>query len=127
MTRAVDAPDILVICTEWPARALLSAQLIEEGHNVVPAESWPPPRVYFRAPMKPRAVVVDLHRLPDPHLVIDELPALAPPSSIVVIGALASVPVEDLRRRGFEVVARPAPVSDVAAAVTRVLARSTNL
>lgn len=126
MTAVDDAPDILLICTEWPARALLSAQLIEEGHKVVPAESWPPPRIYFRAAARPRAVIVDLHGLADPQRVIDELPALAAPYSIVVIAALASVSIEDLRRRGFQVVTRPAAVSDVAAAIMRVLAGPAN-
>ena len=115
-----------MIGPEWPVRALLSAQLIEEGRKVVPVGTWPPPRFYFRAPAKPRAVIVDLHGMPDAQRLISELPALAPPESILVIASLSSVPVEDLRRRGFHVITRPTSIRDVTAAVDRILARSTN-
>lgn len=122
MSAAGDAPDILVIGAEWPARALLCAQLIEDGHKVVAADAWPVPRIYFQTGAKPRAVIVDLHGLPDPQAVIEELPALATPEHTVVIASLGSVPVHELRRLGFHVVARPASVGDIAARIKQVLA-----
>jgi hypothetical protein len=41
-------PDVIVIGAEWPERALLRAQLIEEGHEVIAVDTWPIPRLYRR-------------------------------------------------------------------------------
>jgi hypothetical protein len=57
-------PDSVVLGTEWPERALLRAQLIEEGHEAVALDTWPISRLYRRPGMKPRVLVIDLHRLP---------------------------------------------------------------
>jgi hypothetical protein len=44
-------PDVIVLGPEWPERALLRAQLIEEGYEVVAVDAWPIPRPYRRAGM----------------------------------------------------------------------------
>lgn len=54
-------PDVIVLGAKWPERALLRAQLIEEGHEVVALDTWPIPRLYRRAGMKPRVLLIDLH------------------------------------------------------------------
>jgi hypothetical protein len=102
----------------------LRAQLIEAGHDVVAVDAWPVPRVYFQPEAKPRVVIVDLHELPEPLIVIDELPALAPPERTLVIASLATVPVDELRRRGFQVVSRPATVGEIVARVEKALSKT---
>ena len=106
--------------SDWRNRALVRAQLIEAGFNVVAVDRWPVPRQFYRAGAKPRVVVVDLQGLPDPETVIDELPALAPPDRTVVVTSLASVPAEELRRRGFKVVTRPATIGEIVAAAAAI-------
>src|SRR5262245_27963580 len=36
-------PDIVLLGAEWPTRALLRAQLAEEGYNVLATDRWPIP------------------------------------------------------------------------------------
>lgn len=116
-----DGPDILLLGAEWPARALLRAQLIEDGHDVVAADAWPVARHYFRDGAKPRVLIVDLHGLPDPATVLAELPALTPPSRTLVIAALGTLSADEIRAKGFQVMSRPAAVGEIAAAVARML------
>jgi len=65
-SQSTRTPDIVLLGTEWPERALLRAQLIEEGYNVVAMDAWPIPEEYRRPSMKPRVMVVDLTGLPEP-------------------------------------------------------------
>ena len=57
------APDVLLLASEWPDRALLRAQLIEEGYEVVAVDAWPLPKLYRVPGMEPRLLVVDLQGL----------------------------------------------------------------
>jgi hypothetical protein len=57
-------PDVIVLGPQWPQRALLRAQLIEEWYEVVAVDAWPIRRLYRRAGMKPRVLLIDLHELP---------------------------------------------------------------
>lgn len=114
-------PDVVLLAPQWPTRALLRAQLAEEGYEVVATDAWPIPRRYFRPPRTPRLVVVDLHGLPDPRRVLDDLRALTAPDAVLVITALGSLPVDDVRQRGFHAMARPASVGDVVARVHTLL------
>ena len=68
-------PDVIVLGPQWPQRALLRAQLIEERYEVVAVDAWPIPRLYRRAGMTPRVLLIDLHEL---HAA---LLALAPPET----------------------------------------------
>jgi DNA-binding NtrC family response regulator len=115
-------PDVLLIVPERSIRALLLAQLLEQGYEVKAADLWPVPRRYFQRQSKPRAVVLDLQGLPNPETTLDEIPALAPPAHVVVITALGSISIAELYRRGFQVVTRPAEIKQIAVAVERVLA-----
>jgi hypothetical protein len=116
------APDVIVLGGEWPERAMLRAQLIEEGYEVVALDAWPLPRQYRRAGMKPRAMVVDLRGLEDPRLTLDELRFVVPPERVVVVTALGTLPRRDVERFGFSTVERPATVGEIVSAVSALLA-----
>jgi hypothetical protein len=58
-------PDIVLLGPEWPERALLRAQFIEEGYDVIAIDPWPIPTLYRRPSMKPRVLLIDLQGLPD--------------------------------------------------------------
>jgi hypothetical protein len=114
-------PDVVLLCSEWPARALLNAQLVEEGYDVVTTDQWPIPREFLRAHQKPRALVIDLQGLPHPEAVLDEVRYLIPPHHVVVIAAIATMDTDKIRQMGFRALARPVAVGDVVAAVKDVL------
>jgi hypothetical protein len=61
-------PDVLLLGAEWPERALLRAELIEAGYNVVAIDAWPIPGLSWRPEMRPRVVIVDLKGLPKPRM-----------------------------------------------------------
>ena len=42
------APDIVLLDAEWPSRALLRAQLIEDGFDVLATDTWTTMRRYLR-------------------------------------------------------------------------------
>lgn len=115
------AADVVVLGPEWPLRALLRAQLIEEGYEVVATDAWPIPRQYLRAEMKPRALVLDLQGLDDPRTVLDELHVIMNPASVIVVTALGTVQSDAIRRAGFHVVTRPTSVGELVAAVSNLL------
>jgi len=65
-------PDVLLLSAEWPERALLRAQLIEQGYEVVAIDRWPIPRLFRRPAMKPRVIIIDLRDLAEPRAVLDK-------------------------------------------------------
>jgi hypothetical protein len=123
-TQQSRAPDVIVIGPEWPGRALLRASLIEEGYSVVAIDVWPIPRAYRRPGMKPRVVVVDLQGIPEPRSVLDEMRFVVRPESVLVVTALGTLPVEEVRRLGFQVISRPTSIGAIVAAVSSVLRAS---
>jgi hypothetical protein len=115
-------PDVLLLAPEWPERALLRAELIEAGYSVVAIDAWPIPRLYRRPGMKPGAAIVDLRGLPKPRTVLDELQFVMSPDRVLVITALGTLAVDEIREIGYHVVARPTSVRDVIAAAASLLA-----
>jgi hypothetical protein len=87
-------PDVIVLGAEWPERALLRAQLIEEGHEVVAVDTWPIPRLYRRPGMNPRVLLIDLHELPEPRETLDEVRIVLPPDRVLVVTAGSSLRLE---------------------------------
>jgi hypothetical protein len=115
----------MVLAPEWPERALLRAQLIEEGCDVVAVDAWPIPRLYRRSGMKPRVLLVDLHGLPDPRQTLDEVRFVLPGERVLVVTALATLTGDEVRALGFNVVERPATIGQIVAATAALLARTT--
>jgi hypothetical protein len=106
-------PDIVLLGPEWPTRALLRAQLAEEGYNVLATDMWPIPRQYLRSDTKPRAMLIDLQGLPHPRAVLDEVRYLIPPADVVVLASMATIPIEELRQLGFRVIPRPVTMHEI--------------
>lgn len=114
-------PDIILLGTGWPERALLRAQLIEEGYDVVAIDAWPIPRQYRRAGMKPRLLLIDLHGLPDPRQTLDEVRFVVPPERVLAVTALGSLTDDEVRRLGFRTIRRPATVGQIVSAAAGLL------
>jgi hypothetical protein len=128
VTRPLDSargrPDIVLLGPEWPERALLRAQLLEDGYDVVATDAWPIPRQFLRPGMKPRVLIIDLRGLPAPHEALDEVRGVMPPERVVVVTAMGTMSADEIRRLGFHVVTRPATMRDVVAAAASLLSLS---
>ena len=116
-------PDVIVIGAEWPERALLRAQLIEEGHEVIAVDTWPIPRTYRRPGMEPRVLLIDLHELPNPRETLDEVRVVLAPERVLVVTALGSLTGKEVRRLGFNVIERPVTIGQIVAATGALLSR----
>jgi hypothetical protein len=114
-------PDVVLLGPEWPERALLRAQLIEEGYEVVATDAWPIPRQLLRSDTKPRVLIVDLQGLPEPRQALEEIRGVLPPERVLVVTAVGTISLDDIRTLGFRVVTRPATVGDVVAAAAALL------
>jgi len=106
-------PDIVLLGADWRSRALIRAQLIEEGFEVVATDSWPTMRRHLRPGAKPRLAIVDLQGLPDPAGVLKGLRALMQPDRVLVLSALGTVDPADIQRLGFDCIARPVAMKDL--------------
>ena len=107
------SPDILVIDARWPRRALLRAQLIEEGYDVVATDDWETAKSYLRLLLKPRLVIVDLQDLRAAETLLNELREMIKPARVLVITALGTLTPDQLQKWGFHTIARPAIVADI--------------
>jgi hypothetical protein len=116
-------PDVIVVGAEWPERALLRAQLIEEGHEVVAVDTWPIPRLYRRPGMRPRVLLIDLRELPKPRETLEEVRIVLPPAQVLVVTALGSLTGQEVRELGFNVIERPATIGQIVAATGALLSR----
>src|SRR5215831_1386362 len=94
-------PDIVLLGADWQPRALIRAQLIEEGFDVVATDTWPMMRRHLRPGSKPRLAIVDLKGLPHPDMVLNDLRVLMNPSRVLVLTAIGTIPPPDIERRGF--------------------------
>ena len=110
-------PDIVLLAAEWQPRALLRAQLIEEGFDVVATDTWDAMRRLLRPGSKPSLAIVDLQGLTDPDRVLSDLKVLMTPHRVLVLTALTTVAPNQVHALGFRVVGRPIPIGDVVAAV----------
>jgi hypothetical protein len=114
-------PDIVFLAAEWPLRALIRAQLIEEGWEVVATSDWPMMRRHLRPGSKPRLAVVDLKDLPDPQSVLRDLGVLMKPERVLVLSAIGTIPAAEIERLGFRVIPRPFVIEDVVRAIRKAM------
>ena len=110
-------PDIVLLAAEWQPRALIRAQLIEEGWEVVATSGWPMMRRHLRPGSKPRVAIVDLKALPEPQSVLRDLRVLMKPERVLVLSAIGTIPPAEIERLGFRVIPRPFVIEDVVQAV----------
>ena len=115
------SPDIVLLGAAWQPRAMLRAQLIEEGFEVVATDTWTMMRRHLRPGFKPRLAVVDLKDLDEPEGVLRDLAALMKPTRVLVVGATATVPPSEISRLGFHVVRRPVTIGAIVRAVRKSL------
>jgi hypothetical protein len=106
-------PDIVLLATEWRPRALIRAQLIEEGFEVVATNAWPVMRRHLRPGMKPLLALIDLKGLPSPVNILNDLRVLMKPDHVLALSALGTIPESDIKRLGFRAVSRPIVIEDV--------------
>src|SRR4029077_10312004 len=85
------SPDVVLLGAEWKTRALIRAQLIEEGFDVVATDTWSMMRRQLRPGLKPRLAVVDLKDLDEPGRVLGDLAVLMKPERVLVLAAAATM------------------------------------
>ena len=113
--------DIVLIGVPWRSRALLRAQLIEEGFEVLATDAWPTAGRWLLTGIEPWLVIVDLQELANPKTVLSELHTLVKPDRVLVLSGAGTVPPTELQRFGFEVVSRPIAIEAVVAAASRLV------
>lgn len=114
-------PDIVLLGTQWQPRALLRAQLIEEGFDVVATDRWSDARRHLRPGIKPRLAIVDTQDLPDAQQVLADLSVLMKPDQVLVLAAMSTVADDEIQRLGFHVVKRPIAIERIIDAVKRAI------
>jgi hypothetical protein len=115
------SPDIVLLAAEWQPRALIRAQLIEEGFDVVATNTWPMMRRHLRPGMKPQLAVLDLKELPDPRAVLSDLRVLMKPENVLVLTAAGTVSPPDIARLGFRALARPLVIEHIVRAAAQAI------
>jgi hypothetical protein len=115
-------PDVVLLVAEWQPRALIRAQLIEEGFEVVATDTWPMMRRQLRPGAKPHLALVDLQGLPDPARVLSDLRVLMRPERVLVLTAIGTIPIADVERLGFRALARPIVIEEIVRTASRVVA-----
>ena len=116
--------DVLLLAVDWQPRALIRAQLIEEGFDVVATDTWPAMRRQMRPGSKPRLALVDLKDLPDPDGVLRDLRVLMKPERVLVLTAAATMPPAEIERLGFRTLSRPVVIEDVVRTVAEAISAS---
>lgn len=117
--------DILLAGTDWQARALLRAQLLEEGFDVEAVETIDEARaVLAAAPHFPQLMIADITASHDPTADVDSLTPWSGKLPIWVIASRTYVVDKGLRGHGFErIFLRPVEIGEVVEQVRRRLAR----
>lgn len=103
----------------WRPRALLLAQLQEDGYDVTAVETWDEAELLLRKrAVAPAVVVFDLEEEEQPEAALATLARLVDPSRVLVLTAASTFPSAEVRSHGFaHVLARPYSVGDEVAAV----------
>lgn len=114
-------PDVVLLATDWQPRALIRAQLIEEGLEVIATDTWSMMRRHLRPGVKPQLALVDLKDLANPEQVLRDLRVLMKPDRVLVLTATGTVPSAVIKGLGFRAVSRPIAIEGVVrAAVTAI-------
>ena len=112
------SPDVVLLATDWQPRALIRAQLIEEGFEVIATDTWPMMRRHLRPGVKPRLTLVDLKGLANPDQVLRDLRVLMKPERVLVLTATATVPSAAIEGLGFRALLRPIAIEGIVQAAT---------
>jgi len=115
--------DIVLLVPEWRSRALIHAQLIEDGFEVVPTDTWSMMRRHLRPGMAPSLALVDLQGVPHPAEVLNDLRVLMKPERVLVLTAMGTLSVADVESRGFRTISRPIVIGDIVQTVANMIDR----
>jgi DNA-binding response OmpR family regulator len=121
-----DLPDVVLLAAEWQPRALIRAQLIEEGFEVVATDTWPAMRRHLRPGSKPQLAILDLKGLEHPNEVLRDVRVLMEPARVLVLSALGTVMPPEIRSLGFRVLSRPLVIGEVVAIAAAAVRRHTS-
>lgn len=115
---------ILLIGTDWPARALIRAQLLEEGFDVEAHEAIEAGLASLESSeILPALVLADISASDDPVADIDRLAAWTDQLPVWVIAAPSLIRRQSLKGRGFEMILfRPVDVGELIEQIKRRLA-----
>ncbi len=107
--------EVLLVGKDWTARALLRAQLIEEGVDVEALESVTSAVESLEAdPALPILLIADLSTSDDPSRDADLLATWAKDISIWVIASPSLILEKGLKGRGFQMIlSRPVDVNEL--------------
>ena len=108
-------PKVLLAGGDFRARALVLAQLQQEGYDVTAVETWDEAELLLRKrAIRPDAVVFDVEGENHAEAALATLAKLVAPARALILTSSSGVPVQDARRPGFDhVLARPYSVGDV--------------
>ncbi len=120
----MNAPDIVLLGKNWNPRALLRAELAEQGFEVVASDTWDDAARHISVRARPRLALVDLEGLDDPVAVLRELRLLMGPRPVLVLTALDTLPPAEVERLGCRALARPVSIGDIVSAAARAIAES---
>jgi len=118
---ARQAPDVVLLGVEWQPRALIRAQLIEEGFEVVATDTWPMMRRQLTVAPKPRLAIVDLKGLPDPAAVLNDLRESMNPDRVLVLTAMGTIEPGEVEHLGFRHIDRPVAIGDLVNTAAQVI------
>ncbi len=97
--------EVVLAGKEWKARALLRAQLIEEGLDVEAHESVGAALESLEpSPILPGLLIADLASSDDPSADVDQLASWTGQIPIWIIASRAMIVEKSLKGRGFEMV-----------------------
>jgi DNA-binding response OmpR family regulator len=115
---------ILLIGKDWPARALIRAQLLEEGFDVEAHEALDPALASLESSeILPALVLADVSASDDPADDVEQLAAWASQLPVWIIAAPSLIRRQTLKGRGFEMILfRPVDVGELIEQIKRRLA-----
>jgi hypothetical protein len=115
--------DIVLLAADWHPRALIRAQLIDDGFEVAATDTWPMAHRWLRPGSKPRLVVADLKGLSNPSDVLNSLRLLMSPARVLVLTGSGTLPRAEVEALGFHTLSRPIAVHQIVDSAAR-LARA---
>jgi DNA-binding response OmpR family regulator len=115
--------EIILVAREWKARALLRAQLLEEGHEVMALPTIEEAMMLLcRGMVRPRLIILDTvgQSLKEP--ILADLQALAGDAPILVCTGPFDLARFDFKEAGLtDLLVRPFAIGDVVNAVREIL------
>lgn len=114
-------PDIVLLAAEWQPRALIRAQLIEDGFEVIATDTWPTMRRCLRTDIMPWLALVDLQGLTDPANVLKGLHGLMKPERVLIVTAIGTLSADEVERLGFRALSRPIGIGGIVRAAADII------